>query len=268
MGQVLTIWKSIKKFSPPKLLDAGYSFIEIMVVAGIVSIALLALANVNMRMLTGNSGTPELAQMDTFRRSVTGLVQDNKAWANTVAADQNISTCFNPPPQVVCTTTPGQSPDQSSCINNCFGSLGPWWWWIRLYIPSYANCYNNCMSQSSPPITTCTPPTIPVCPAQFVGPGQARQFAIYDDSNAKIYDSSKPQQGIDRTGKPCMGFDSVNPTPSCPFRYDIRWYALTATQNPQVAVTAALQVSPNTQKGTNLNANMFAITIPIIREAK
>ena len=94
---------------------------------------------------------------------------------------------------------------------------------------------NNCVNAGS-------------CPIGF---GNAQTFALYEARepsgaplDALIYDSNRPRLGVSTEGTLCTTFDALNPDPHCPYKFDMRWYAISGGSNPQIAVFATLQMSP------------------------
>jgi|GEM_PF-6504758 len=80
-----------------------------------------------------------------------------------------------------------------------------------------------------------------------------------------IYDATAPGNGITANGRKCTGFSATTSTPHCPFRFNLRWYALSNTPSPMVAVYGTLEVSPNTQN--IVNPENYSI-VSLIRSAQ
>lgn len=82
-------------------------------------------------------------------------------------------------------------------------------------------------------------------------------MALYNGSGGLFYDSRVATNGLTLAGRPCGGFSATAPTPSCPIRLEVRWYAMGGGPSPMIAVYAEFRVSPQTN--LSFNSARYAI---------
>lgn len=70
---------------------------------------------------------------------------------------------------------------------------------------------------------------------------------------APVFDSRVESNGITMGGKRCNTFSSTTTSLDCPFRFEMRWYAIASSKSPQVAVYAILRTTPGFKVPINLN---------------
>jgi len=117
--------------------------------------------------------------------------------------------------------------------------------------------------QNNPAMRVCVQ-TGAGCPTNFAS---ARTFAIYDGANRLFYDGTNPNNGVTTHSVPCgparpapfnHSFNYANPAPECPLRYDLKWYALTSTPKPTIAIVATLIVGRDS--GLVINPSLYSIS--------
>lgn len=92
------------------------------------------------------------------------------------------------------------------------------------------------------------------CNASYTNVVNAPLFDLYDASNTLVYrPRSDARAGINSAGVPCTGFDYMTTNPSCPMRFELKWFALSTGVKPQVGVVATLILSRDSNFKINLN---------------
>jgi len=217
--------------------ESGFSLIQVVVSIGLVSVVLMAVASFNGTFVRQVENGVSLDQVDVFRKKLIAAVQSDEAWRRSMTYQENASMACLRNPQTPCPAMAfNPVTNPSLSIYNASGLVDE---------PQYDG--NGVMSGS--------PPAGPVFDATYSSGGRFN--------------------GVTASGKKCFGFSPTVSTPNCPLRFNLRWYTLTGTSSPMVAVYGLLQVSPNTITGVNPNAHSIGqldatgrLVNPIVRMAQ
>lgn len=212
---------------------------------GLLAMASLAIASSNLHLASSLQRTEKNAKIDLVRRNLVNLLLHETSWSQTRSGALNGSSLTN------CATSSGSSGQQ--CTPSPWAGSS----FCRV-IPQL--CQPNCSGGGGG-----NGPGSSNCP---VGAASAQLLSVYDGSGRLYYNARNTRNGFTDTGLPCgpnapAPYNTSNyPSNACPFRYDLRWYAVsnaTSPNRPLLAIRATLQ--RDASYGSKINTIPYDIPV-------